>query len=251
MKNQRESDYYEIDLLHLAKLLWSRVWLIVAAAAILGVLSFAYVKLFVTPRYEASTLMYVNNSASSGGESGGISSSEINAAKSLVDTYAVILKSRTTLEAVINQTGVRYSYEQLSRMVRASSVNKTEFLSVTVNSTDPKEAKLIADAIADVLPDKISSVVEGSKVSVVDRAVLSNRRVSPNVKKYVEVGALLGLLLSSAAIILRDLFDDIIHDDGYLMQTYDTPVLGVIPDLISGTEGQTSYGERTARRQTR
>jgi capsular polysaccharide biosynthesis protein len=133
-------------------------------------------------------------------------------------------------------------------MVRASSVNKTEFLSVTVNSTDPKEAKLIADAIADILPDKISSVVEGSKVSVVDRAVLSNRRVSPNVKKYVEVAVLLGLVLSSAAIILRDLFDDIIHDDDYLMQAYDAPVLGVIPDLISAGDAQAGYGEQTVRR---
>ena len=247
MKNQRENDDYEIDLLHIAKLLWSKIWLIVAVTVILGLLSFSYVKLFVTPRYESSTLLYVNNNSATSGNNA-ITASEITAAKSLVDTYSVVLKSRTTLEAVIEKTGVHYSYEQLSRMVRASSVNNTEFFSVTVNSTDPKEAKLIADAIADILPEKISSVVEGSKVNVVDRAVLSKDKVSPNVKRYVEIGVLLGLVLSSAAIILLDAFDDIIRDDDYLTQTYEIPVLGVIPDLMARPDERENYGERVVRR---
>lgn len=238
-----ESEVYEIDLLRLAKLLWRRAWIIVAATILVGTLSFGYSKLFITPRYESRALMYVNNSSISvGGASLTFSSSQLSAAKSLVDTYAVILKSRTTLNAVIRKTGVDYTYEELNSMVRAASVNDTEIFAITVNSADPEEAEMLANAIADILPDKISDIVEGSSVSVVDRAVVSTRKVSPSNSRYAAIGLLLGFFLSSAIVILSDLFDDVIRNDDYLTQTYDIPILGIIPDLTSRSDERAGYG---------
>ena len=47
------------------------------------------------------------------------------------------------------------------------------------------------------------------------------------------------------AVILADLFDDVIRGDDYLTQTYDVPVLGIIPDLsVQGGE-KTGYGYGT------
>ena len=69
-------------------------------------------------------MMYVNNSALSlGGTSFSISSSELSAAKSLLDIYIIILKSRTTLEQVLDETGLEYTYKEFSEMVTAAPVN--------------------------------------------------------------------------------------------------------------------------------
>ena len=244
-----ENEVYEIDLLKMAKLLWQHAWTIVIATILVGALAFAYSSFLITPRYESSALMYVNNSSISlGGASFTFNASELSAAKSLVNTYAVILKTRTTLNAVIRKTGVDYTYEELYNMVSARSVDNTEIFAITVNSSDPEEAELLANTIADILPDKIGDIVEGSHVSVVDRAVVSTKKVSPSNAKNTAIGMLLGFILSCAVIILMDLFDDVIRDDDYLTQTYDIPVLGVIPDLVSRAEDRTGYGAaRTGR----
>ena len=104
-----------IDLLHLAKVLWKHAIAIVLAGLIFGAAAFIGTKVFITPMYDARALMYVNSTnLSLGGSKVSISTAEISAAKSLVDTYSVILKTRMTLEDVIEQSGVGYTYEQLA-----------------------------------------------------------------------------------------------------------------------------------------
>jgi len=60
---QNKQDVQEIDLLKLLKVLWSRVWLIVAAAFLGGVAFFVYTFFFITPQYQSSALLYVNNNS--------------------------------------------------------------------------------------------------------------------------------------------------------------------------------------------
>ena len=69
--------------------------------------AFAGTLLFITPKYQATASMYVNNSSFSLGlERFSISASELSASNSLVNTYIFILKSRTTLEEVIAKAGL-------------------------------------------------------------------------------------------------------------------------------------------------
>lgn len=166
---RRDSEYVKIDLGQIAEGLVRRLWVIVIAMVVCGSILFSYAAFMVTPLYEASVLMYVNNSSFSvGSTSFSISSSEISAAKSLVDTYLVILKTRLTLNDVISRGHLDCTYEELVKMIRAESVNDTEVFTVTVTSDDPQEAEHIVNTIAQVLPDKIAGIVEGSSVRIVD-----------------------------------------------------------------------------------
>ena len=58
--NNRENET-EIDLLQLAKALWHKAWAIVLVTLITAAMAFAGTKLFITPLYTASAMMYVNN----------------------------------------------------------------------------------------------------------------------------------------------------------------------------------------------
>ena len=235
-----------IDLLHLAKVLWKHAIAIVLAGLIFGAAAFIGTKVFVTPMYDARALMYVNSTnLSLGGSKVSISTAEISAAKSLVDTYSVILKTRMTLEDVIEQSGVGYTYEQLVKMITAGSVNGTEVFYINVKSADPAEAELLANTIDLVLPDKITSIVDGSSVRIVDYAVKPAVKSYPNTSKNAVLGALLGVVLSCGLIIVMDLMDDQIHDVDYLTNTYsDIPVLAVIPDLLSKNKSSYYYYRR-------
>lgn len=232
MDNRKEDD--EIDLLKLFQALWRRAWAIVLAAVICGGIFLGGTLVFIKPLYKSQALMYVNNSNISVGNTKiSISQADLSAAQSLVDTYIVILKTRSTLNEVIAESGVSYTYEQLKEMITAASVNSTEIFSIEVTSTDPKEAEVLANTIARILPEKISSVVDGSSVRIVDYAVVPAHKDSPDLKKNTLIGVLLGGLFACGLIVLLELLDDQIRDSDYLLETYDIPVLAVIPDLLT------------------
>ncbi len=242
----RDEDVMELDILLLLRALWHKAWLIVLSMILCGVLILSYTVFFVTPLYESSALMYVNSSnLSLAGSKLSISQSDLTAAKSLIDTYTVILNTRTTLNDVIEEGELTCSYEELVKMISAEAVNGTEVFRITVTNPDPAEAALIANIIARVLPDKIASIVEGSSARIVDTAVVSVEPASPSYVKNTIIGTLIGMILSCAIIIIQELTDDKIYDSDYLIQTYDIPVLATIPDLMS-TQGNGSYYYRSS-----
>lgn len=228
MKN---SQYYELDILRLLGALWHRLWAIILSGLIFAGAGFGVSAYLLTPKYEAEALMYVNNSSASlGNTSFSISSSELTAAQSLADTYIIILKTRSTLNEVITKENLDYTYDELYEMVSSETVNGTEVFSIRVTSEDPQEARRIANAIARILPEKISDVVDGSSVRVVDYAVSPEESVSPNIIKFTAVGFFAGVLFACAIIVIRSMMDTLIHDEQYLIETYHFPVLAVIPD---------------------
>ena len=243
---KRENEEFEIDLGKLFMALWRKAGAILLAGVVFAALFFSYARFFVTPMYEASALLYVNNSPLSTSSSAKISTTELNAASDLVDIYAAILESRSNLDLVRERSGLAYSYEKLQKMVSAQSVNSTGLFRVNVRSSDPEEACALANVIAEVLPEKIAEIVTNSSVEVVDYAVAPNSRVSPSYFKYSALGLLLGIVLAGALVILADLRDDVIHDEDYLLTRYDAPVLATIPDLMAKTPRKYGYGYAAA-----
>ena len=237
-------DEIEIDLLALALAVWRKMWLVLAMTMIGAAVAFSYAKFLVTPLYEAKAMMYVNNSAISlGNASFSISSGELSAAQSLVDTYIVIMKSRMTLDTVNDKIKAvdpecDYTYEELSAMIKAGAVNGTEIFEIVVTNPDNKKAELIANTIADILPQKIANIVEGSSVRIVDYAVVPAYPVSPSVTKYTAIGLLLGGMISVGIIVLMELMNESIRSEDYLLQTYDLPILAVVPAMGAATKSR-------------
>lgn len=227
----------ELDLLALCGVVLRR-WPVVALAALLGgLLALGGTKLLVTPQYESSVMLYVNNSY---GEGTGftINSSELSAAQSLVDTYIVILSTPETLEAVIDRTGVGYTWQELSEMLSAEPVDSTEIFRIAVRSSDPAEAALLVNAIADVLPGQISDVVDGSSVRVVSRGREDARPVSPRCGNAAVLGAIVGLLLGCGAALAMELLDQAVRGEADLEEGWGLPVLAAIPELPAEGEGR-------------
>ena len=242
-----ENEYIQIDLLKIFEGIIRRFWMVALCMILCGVLLFSYAAFYLSPMYEASVMVYVNNSSFSvGATTFSISSSEISAARGLVETYLVILRTRTTLNEVIRVGELDYTYEELLEMIEAEQVNKTEVFSITVTCGNPYEAEHIANTIARVLPDKIASIVDGSAARIVDYAVVPSRKVAPSIRNYTMVGMILGLLLSCGAIAVIEIMDDRIRTENYLLENFSSiPLLSVIPDMLEekGSQYYSKYGQ--------
>ena len=242
---QKERDMIEIDLLKLVLILWRKAWAIILAAIVMGGIAFGITYNFIEPEYEASIKVYVNNS-SQVNSSTGLSQAEINAAKLLVETYIVTLESRTTLNQIITEAGLDYTAEELEEMITAAAINATEVFEVTVRSKDAKEAALIANTVAEVLPSRITEIVENSSVRIVDYAIINEEPVSPSYVKNVAIGAMAGMVLAVALVFLQFVLDNKIHSEEYLIEHYKYPILAVIPDLNT-TSKQKYYKKKKSR----
>ncbi len=242
VKENLDKEYYTIDLLNIFKSLVNKLWVIILVSIISGIIGFVASAFLIAPKYSASIMLYVNNSSVSlGNASFSISSSEITAAQDLVKTYIVILDNRTTLEKVIDETNIPYTYRQLSEMIEAKAVNETEIFRVRVVSHDPYEATKIANSIAVVLPNRISEIIEGASMEVVDSAVVSTQKVSPSITKYTAIGIILGALATVLLIAIFAILDNTIHDEEYILRNYDYPILAKVPNLLTTSSSNYKY----------
>lgn len=233
-----DSDKSLIDIRRLIQCVLNKAWQIGLVTFLCGVIAFAGSVLLITPEYQASALFYVNNSSVSIGDAAlSISSGDITTSKNLVNSYSVILKSRATLLDVIDYADSNRTYMQLKGMISASSVDNTEVFQVTVTSTDPREAEILANAIAHVMPDRIASIIEGSSAKIVDLAVLPSSPSYPNNMRNMFLGLLVGFSLSAGFVILIEFIDVTIKDEDDIGRCCDYPILATVPYLLKSKYG--------------
>jgi capsular polysaccharide biosynthesis protein len=101
-----------------------------------------------------------------------------------------------------------------------------------VTNSNPENAYLIANAIADIAPTKIVELMDGSSVKVVDYAELPTVPTSPNVLKNTVIAAVLGFVLSVGIVLLRYLLETNIKGEDDIKRMFpEIPVIGVVPEI--------------------
>lgn len=240
-KTIENNDEIEIDLKRVFEAIWHRMWLVILSIILCASIAFGITKYLITPLYQSSAMFYVNNNAVSLGDTSfSISSGDITASKSLVDSYIVILKTRSTLTDVIDYSGLDLTYSEVKDMIEASSVDSTEIFKIVVTHSNPKVAETLADSICYILPKRISSIIEGTSAEIVDTAVLPSRPSSPSYPKNIAIGAILGMLVSIGWITLKELLDITIRSQEDVEYVCQYPILASVPNMLSNTSG--NYG---------
>lgn len=235
-------DTVELDLGALLKFLSKRIWIIVLCTVLLGACVFAYTVNFVTPTYDASVTIYVNNNSNKSGDT--ISSSDLAVALKLVNTYVNIIESDTVLDKVISEAGMNLTAQKVRGMLSAAPVDETEMFKVTIRSHNAQMSADLANAIARVAPDEIAAIIEGSSAKIIDYAKVPTTQSSPNVIRNTALGAVLGAALAVAVLAMMMLMDRRIKDEMDLQRVCGAPILGYIPDLAEEAARQ----EKKARR---
>ena len=220
----------EIDLKELFLILKKKLWVIAICAVLVAALVFMYTALFVTPMYTAQISVYVNNRTVNSNNSG-IASGDLAVAIQLVNTYIHILQDEAVLEQVIEKANLDYTPEQLKGMVKAEVVEDTEVFRVEVSSPDPALSARIANTIAEIAPDAISGIIEGSNAKVFSPAKVPTKASSPSYAFNTIIGAFAGVVLAAIAVILQNMLDVRVKGEADLQKICPIPVLGMIPEL--------------------
>ncbi len=114
--------------------------------------------------YTVTLQCYVNNNS----DTPSLSYDDIIMSEGSVDTYTVILQSRSVLNGVIERSGCDYTYEELRSMIEVVCKNDSEVFEIRITAPNKTDAAKIADTLATVLPEKLENILEGSDFSIVD-----------------------------------------------------------------------------------
>jgi len=155
--------------------------------------------------------------------------SKMNYAMKMIDTYIEIFKTNKFCSKVAGEMNKKY-YTNLS-----PADIKQSFTIETVETTDPTLSYNIAHQMEESVPEQMEETNNGLvQTTVEDKAIKPNTAEGRGYLKNCLLGAVAGLLIAAAYVILRDLLDVRIKSAEELSQRYDVPVLGSIPAFTTG-----------------
>lgn len=134
-----------------------------AAAAAGGLISF----FALTPVYENSTQILVSQSKNNQKE---VQFNDVQTNLQLINTYNVIIKSPVILDEVIKQLKLSMTSKELESKITVSSEQDSQVVTIAVRDTDAKRAAVMANAVAAVFQDKITTIMNVDNVSILSKA---------------------------------------------------------------------------------
>lgn len=218
----------EIDLKELFEFIKNKLGLLIIITVGICLLGCVYGLFLQKPMYKSYTTIILSGSDSQ------ITQSELSLSKSLVDTYAEIVKSRRVLEQVIEELNLDTTYEKLSNKISVASVNNTEIIKIIVTDTDPTEAKNIANVTANYFTKEVVDLYKVNNVNVLDEANTTNIPYNINVAKQIIIYLFIGFIIGAGVLFVIFYFDRTIKSAEQVEQKIKLPILGSVEEFNKG-----------------
>lgn len=225
----KEQEKIEIDVLQLLKVLWKRKWIIVLAALVAGVVSFAYSSFVIKPQYTSTTRIYVVNRNQA--DKPGLSNQDLQAGAYLVKDYREIILSQDVLEKVVTDQKLTIDAKTLGKKVSVTVPTDTRIVSISVRDGNPEEASRIANALREVAAQKIISITRVSDVTTLDEARPATSPSSPNIRRNTMMSVIVVTGLVILVVLLVELLDDRVKRPEDIEEVMQLSLLGVVPNL--------------------
>lgn len=227
---------------HLEKIIYiikKRIALMILVGAIFGAFGGSYAYFTNVNTYTATTSYYVfSNPDYAADTSVNITGAEFSTAKALVQSYLIVLKSDTVMNAVIDELGIQYSPKALASNISYQMVEDTAIFNIYVFNTDPQLAMDIANAIAKIAPAEISRIVKSGGIEVIDYATLPTvPSSSTSVVKFGMLGFVGGFGIVAIIALFFGLLDTTVRRKYELKDNYNIPILGDVP-LLEPVDGK-------------
>jgi capsular exopolysaccharide synthesis family protein len=218
----------EISLGEIFAIIKKKLVLIISLALVGLSLSAAYTFYLVTPSYNATTQLLVNHKAESGNE---IQLEDINTNVQMINTYKDIIKGPVILELVQKKLEPGYSVGQLAGMVSIGSNTDSQVFSLTITTTSPTEAAVIANEIATTFQSNIGEIMNVENVTIISKATVNPNPISPNIPMNLVLGLLVGAMLGAGIAFLLHFMDNTVKDSQFIRQIIGWEDIGVISEM--------------------
>lgn len=197
-------------------------WLILLGVLICGGVTYALTK-FMSPIYEASATLFVKvcSSQSSANDC-------LSASTGAVPTYAQLVTNPIVLNPVVAQhPGL--TLKQLDSMISVKPQSNTQLIELDVDDKDPQLATQLANQVSQSF-----ATFSNNRLPGVIQVLPAQQPVDPIKPKptlYAAIGALVGLALAVALIVIFEWIDDRLTRPEEAQELLGMETLAIIPKL--------------------
>ena len=189
-----------------------------------GLIAGSVTRFLITPQYTGTSMIFILTKTTSV-----TSLADIQLGSELTTDFVMLATSRPTLERVIDELDLTEEPKELQEMITVSNPADTRILQIDVSNPDPQLAADISNALADATADAVADIMSTDRPSIVEEAVVPEAPSSPNLMKNAMLGAMAGLFLAMAIVILRFLMDDTIKTEDDVAKYLNLNTLAALP----------------------
>ena len=291
MEQEQKQTENTIDLTQLLQICRRHIWALIIWGVGLALVGWGVANFIISPKYSSSAQILVNQKSNKNDPNAAYTTQQAN--MQLVNTYKdivtshVILKNasdrlanpvrvvkkakpakyRTTDDgrkvlvrkaqpAVIERDGKAYSVSasQLAKNISVATQQQSQVFSVSAKADTPEKAKAEANAVARSFRDQIPNIMNINNVTIVAPAT-NGVQSFPNVKLFTLAGFVIGLVLTFAVIMIREMTNTTVRDDEFLTRELGLTNLGQIAHFhlsssftIKNNSNMTKRGQSKRRR---
>ena len=263
MEQEQKQTDNTIDLTQLLQLCRRHIWALILWSVGLALVGWGIANFVISPKYTSSAQILVNQKSNKNDPNTAYITQQAN--MQLVNTYKDIVTSHVILKdasdrlanpvrvvkkakpakykttdgrkvlvrkaqpAVIERDGKAYSVSaaQLAKSISIAVQQQSQVFSVSATADTPEKAKAEANAVARSFRDQIPNIMNIDNVTIVAPAI-NGVQSSPNVKLFTLAGFVIGLVLTFAVILIREMTNTTVRDDTYLTQDLGLTNLGYV-----------------------
>ncbi len=168
----------------------------------------------------------------------------------LFKTYCELMKSKTSLNKVIETLELDIDANKLASLISVSQVSDSDLLSLTVAHKDKEKVIKIADKLMSEFTNNMKKAYSTDQVAVIDKAyILENTNNNPSVQaitpyhisntpKFTIIATIVGFILSVSLVLLKEMLDDTIKNENILEKISDSKNIIKIDKKQSNVENQ-------------
>ncbi len=224
-----------INLRECFQIIKKRAWIIILITLVTmttsGIISF----FVLSPVYESNTTLIVNTDQNKENEV--LTQDQLNVTQKLTLTYGEIIKSRSVIDDVIKKLDLDKNYSEVVNEITVSPVKDTQIISITVQDTNAKRSRDIANAIPRVFTKEVKRITKANSVEVIDKAITPENPVKPNKLMNIAISAVLGVMIGLFIVFILEYMDNKIKTPQDIEKYLELPILGIVPNEDMAKKG--------------
>ncbi|CAM3131212.1 YveK family protein [Sporolactobacillus spathodeae] len=221
-----------ISLKEIAQILKKRMALILVITMLAIAASAVVTYFFITPKYDASTQILVNQSNDTNSL---YTTNAVQTNVQLVNTYSVIIDNPSVLNPVIQALDLKMNASQLKSMLTVATEQNSQVFTLTAETANAAESARIVNAVAASFKNRVQKAMNVDNVTILSPANVSaaSAPVKPKPLMNLAIAAVVGLMASVGLAFLLDYLDNTIKTEEDVAQLLELPVLGVVTEITS------------------
>ncbi len=200
------------------------------AGIIATTLMYFRAKMNYAPMYSSSGTLYLISNNDGGEQSKNEWTVDYTLANVVVSDTIYVLQSRTVLNEVGNQLGIKNGYGALRSSISINHPKDTRVLEITATASSPELAKKIVDTLSVVGPVEANNVLRYDRIQIYEEGTINTWPINQvSIMHYLHFGVLAGVAVY-VVFLCMFLFDNYLHTDEDIERILGISIIGDIPD---------------------